>query len=244
MSRKNSSSELLKCLDLHLKLKSQAVLQSVSFSLQEGETVALVGHNGAGKTTLFHVILGLKHRDSGVVQLQGLDVAQPEARINIGFVPERPYLSLDSTFRRTLRYLGQLSGIPRAALERRIIELAQSVELDSVLDRPLKTFSKGMLQKTLIAQAELHRPNLLILDEPMSGLDPEARGFLKRQIQAWKTAGRTVLFSSHSMEDVKELAGRVLVMETGYLTFDGPVDSWGDRGIRAERRAERGSENP
>jgi ABC-2 type transport system ATP-binding protein len=198
----------------------------VGFHVPQGKTLAIIGHNGAGKTTLFHLILGLKFRDRGAIEIRGQDAQSPAARSHVGFVPERPYLNLELTLRKTLHYLGELSGISRASLSAKVEKAAREVELDAVLDQPLKTYSKGMLQRTLIAQAMLHDPSLLVLDEPMSGLDPEAREFLKNKIKEWKAGGKSVLFSSHVIEDVNELADLVGVLDSGRLTFFGPVQEW------------------
>lgn len=219
-------SESLVARDVCLKIRNSQILNHVSFTLPRGQTLAVVGHNGAGKSTLFHAILGLKFRTSGELTLHGIDVQKSQARKTVGFVPERPYLNLELSFRKTLAYLGQLSGIPAAERARRIEELASEFELTRAIDQPLKNYSKGMLQRTLIAQAVLSRPDFLILDEPMSGLDPEGREFLKNQIHQWKKEGKTLLFSSHVIEDVRDLADLVLVLEGGQVTYFGKVSDW------------------
>lgn len=220
------SRELVIAENVDFRIRKSEILKGISFALRESETVAVIGHNGAGKTTLFHLMLGLKLRTGGNLTINGIDVQVPAARRDLGFVPERPYLNLDESFRKSLRYLGKVAKLPSAELERRIEALAEEFLLKEAIDRPLRTYSKGMLQKTLIAQAILHQPRFLILDEPMSGLDPEAREFLKNQIRGWKREQRTVLFSSHSLEDAAELADRALVMKAGRLTYLGPLSEW------------------
>lgn len=214
------------CQNLVWIQKGKSILGQVSFTQKEGQSVGVVGHNGAGKSTLFHLILGLKLQTAGLLQVRGLDAQNPLARAQLGFVPERPYLNLEDTFRGTLTYLGRLSGMDRPAIQTRIDELAQEFDLYHALDVSLKAFSKGMLQKTLIAQGLLHQPKLLILDEPMSGLDPEARQDLKKRLQGIKERGQSILFSSHAMEDVRELADDVLVLKAGKVTYWGPVSGW------------------
>ncbi|MBS1959641.1 MAG: ABC transporter ATP-binding protein [Bdellovibrionales bacterium] len=220
------SPELFSAKNVDFEIHGTRILSQVSLDILSGETVSIVGHNGAGKTTLFHLILGLKFRTGGDLKLDTQDVILPSARRQVGFVPERPYLNLELTFRKILRYLGELSGMSGPELQDRIISLAKEVELSEVVDKQLKTYSKGMLQRTLIAQALLHGPKLLILDEPMSGLDPEARLFLKNKMKQWKQEGKSLLFSSHVIEDVRELADRVGVLDKGKMTYFGRVQDW------------------
>lgn len=221
------SRELLIASDVGFQVGKSRILDGVGFSLPQSRTLAVVGHNGAGKTTLFHLLLGLKFRTAGSLTIHGIDVQDARARRDLGFVPERPYLNLDLTFRRTLTYLGGLSGMRSADLRGRIEGLAAEFDLTRAIDQPLKTYSKGMLQRTLIAQAVLHRPGFLILDEPMSGLDPEAREFLRVRLRQWKQEGKTLLFSSHAIEDVRDLADDVLALDAGKVTYFGPLGGWG-----------------
>lgn len=211
---------------VEFEIKKRQLLSQISFSVKQGESFAVVGHNGAGKTTLFHLVLGLKFRTAGRLYLNGQDVESPLARETVGFVPERPYLRLDLSFRQLMRFYGRLSGLSHRAIDERILILAEEMQLLEAIDQPLKTYSKGMLQKTLIAQAMIHDPQMLILDEPMSGLDVNARGFLKNKMRQWKQQGKTLFFSSHVVDDVKELADRVMVIEKGKITFLGESSRW------------------
>jgi ABC-type multidrug transport system ATPase subunit len=186
----------------------------------------VIGHNGAGKTTLFHLILGFKFASRGEIRIFGKLAQDHEARKPVAYVPERPYLNLDLRFREFLNFHAALAGMNGARRQDEVRRVASEVGLESHLDQTFKTFSKGMLQKALIAQASIGHPALIILDEPMSGLDPDARMMVKDQIKKWKAEGRTIIFSSHVVEDVKELADRALVLKAGSVEFLGAIEDW------------------
>ncbi len=213
--------------NVSLTLARKKILDRLSFSLKEGEVVALVGHNGAGKTTLFHLILGLKFQDQGIIKINGIEAYQVESRTKLSFVPERPYLNPADTPLEMLSYYGKLAGMKDSKkLKSRIQEVIKEVGLENaggkdVATRKFKNFSKGMLQRSLIAQALLSDPEVLILDEPMSGLDPEGREWVKELIQKLKARGRTILFSTHVIEDAQLLADKVMVLSQGKMDFFG-----------------------
>lgn len=204
----------------------KTILREVSFEIQPGEIFALVGHNGAGKTTLFHLILGYKFADRGEITLGGKNAFDSNSRQGLGYVPERAYLPVEQSFSSYLKYLGDLQDFDRSSLKGEIERVAKEVGLHHVMHQPMRSFSKGMLQKTMLAQALLGKPRLMILDEPMSGLDPEAREQLRARIHAWKNEGKAVLFSTHALEDVEELADRVMVLDQGVRTFLGTKTEW------------------
>lgn len=211
-----------------LRIGKRNLLQSVSFTLLPGRTLGVVGHNGAGKTTLFHVLLGLKFPDKGEVRLFGRTQLDPMARAGLGYVPERPYLNSDLMFSAFLRFHAGLIGLPKSQVPAEIVRAAEEVGLSAHLDQRFKTFSKGMLQKAVLAQASLGSPALLVLDEPLSGLDPESREAVKNRMQAWKQQGRTLVFSTHALEDVEALAEDVLVLKGGRLQYEGGISGWRD----------------
>jgi len=182
------------------------ILKQVSFHLPAGKTLAVIGHNGAGKTTLFHVLLGFKFATEGGVKIEAS---------RWGYVPERPYLSSDETLESFLKLHQRLISNQGEASE--LIRVATLVGLEKKLKEKFKNFSKGMLQKALIAQALLQKPQLVIFDEPMSGLDPETREEIKNQLKELKNQGVSFIFSSHVMEDVAQLADFVLELEQGKM---------------------------
>ena len=215
---------LIKNLDFTFNQK--ALLKAVTLEVGQGSCFAVIGHNGAGKTTLFHLILGFKFASRGEIRIFGRSAQDHEARRPVAYVPERPYLNLDLRFREFLKFHAARVGMVGARGQDEITRVASEVGLESNLDQTFKTFSKGMLQKALLAQASIGNPALIILDEPMSGLDPEARSMVKDQIRKWKAAGRTVIFSSHVIEEVRELADRALVLKTGNVEFQGSIEDW------------------
>jgi ABC-2 type transport system ATP-binding protein len=209
---------------LEFSIGKKRILKGLDFSVPRGKVFAVVGHNGAGKTTFFHILLGLKYQTAGEIQILGRSNEDWRSRTGIGYVVERPYLNLDHEFVSFLRFHARLAGVPR---QREVFEkVAEEVGLAGHLDEGLSTFSKGMLQKAVLAQAALGDPEIKVLDEPMSGLDPESREVVKRQIQKWREAGKTIVFSSHVMEDVELLADEVLILEDGEVRFRGTVDEW------------------
>jgi ABC-2 type transport system ATP-binding protein len=213
---------------LELRIGKRTLLHPMSFFLAPGRTLGVVGHNGAGKTTLFHVLLGLKFPVAGEIRLFGRDHRDPRSRKGLGYVPERPYLNLDLRFGAFLRFHAGLIGLSGDALRRETVRVADEVGLGAHLDQRFRTFSKGMLQKAVLAQASLGSPGLLILDEPLSGLDPESREAVKSRMQAWKQEGRTLVFSSHALEDVETLAQEVMVLKGGVMQFYGEIARWRD----------------
>jgi ABC-type multidrug transport system ATPase subunit len=213
---------------LELRIGKRRLLHPMTFTLARGKTLGVVGHNGAGKTTLFHALLGLKFPNGGEVRLFGRPQGDPRSRTGLGYVPERPYLNLDLQFSAFLRFHSALIGLPSDFMESEIVRVAEEVGLSAHLNQSFRTFSKGMLQKAVLAQASLGSPGLLILDEPLSGLDPESREAVKSRMQAWKQEGRTLVFSSHALEDVETLAQEVMVLKGGVMQFYGEIARWRD----------------
>lgn len=193
------------------------ILKGISFSHADGQSLAIIGHNGAGKTTLFHVLLGLKFSSGGRFTIQ---------EQHFGYVPERPYLEMEEQFQTFLKMHLQLIGVPATEHASEIQRVSNLVGLQDELKKRFKHFSKGMLQKALLAQALLGSPKLVFLDEPMSGLDPESRKDLMKHLQSLRAQGVTLVFTSHVMEDVASLADQVLVLDHGQQKFFGPVGEW------------------
>jgi ABC-2 type transport system ATP-binding protein len=218
--------EVLSVKDLTFSFSKKPVFSHLNLSLNSGEVLAVVGHNGAGKTTLFHLILGYKFANSGEIKIFNKNVLVAQSREGLGYVPERAYLPLEQSFFSYLKYLAALQNIERDKRDSEAARVASLVGLNEVMHQPMKSYSKGMLQKTMLAQAILGDPQFIILDEPMSGLDPEARQDLRAQIQSWKKQGKTVLFSTHALDDVETLADRVMVLDQGKMMFSGTTNEW------------------
>jgi ABC-2 type transport system ATP-binding protein len=198
-------------------------VEGVSFAVERGEIFGFVGPNGAGKTTTIRTLMGLIRATSGRCTIFGEPVPAPAARARLGFLPESPYFYDYLTVRELLDLTGRLFGLDAAARRRRGTELIERVGLTDAADRPLKKYSKGMLQRAGLAQALVNDPELVVLDEPMSGLDPIGRKEVRDLIVELHAAGKTVFFSTHILPDVEAICDRVAIIVGGRLTEVGPV---------------------
>ncbi len=207
-------------------MRPKQVLFSVSFSVPERSIFGFLGANGAGKTTLIHLIAGLNSPSRGSVRVQGLDARTPRARAKIGYLPERPYFHEHLTGEGLLRYFGALSGMSSARIRERIPQALAAVQMTEARKVELRRYSKGMLQRIGIAQAILHDPEFLVLDEPMSGLDPIGRKQMRELIQRLAAEGRTIFFSTHVIPDVEAICDRVAVIQKGKLVSTGPISQF------------------
>jgi ABC-2 type transport system ATP-binding protein len=202
------------------KYGSAAVLHEISFEIAPGEFFGLVGVNGAGKTTLLKCLLDFCSTDGGTIDIFGISHRLSSARQRLSFLPERfqpPYYLTGAEF---IRYVLQLQGsaLDAAALA----QILGKLDLDpSALQRPVRTYSKGMTQKLGLAACFLSGKDLYILDEPTSGLDPKARALFKAQLQQLKLDARTVFFTSHALADVAEICDRMAVIDDGRVRFVG-----------------------
>lgn len=202
------------------------VLKGITLTIPEKSIFGFLGPNGAGKTTLIHLIVGLRQPTSGSLRLQGVDCFDPRARARVGYLPERPYFHEHLTGIQLLRYFGALSGMARPALNSRIPVVLKAVGLSHAKDTELRRYSKGMLQRIGIAQAILHDPEFLILDEPMSGLDPLGRKDMRELIQTLAGEGRTIFFSTHVIPDVEAICDQFALIQKGKLVGTGPISQF------------------
>jgi len=212
--------------------RSIQALADFSLAVERGTIMGLIGPNGAGKTTLIKSILGLAHADAGEIAINGITGADPAARASIGFLQEKFNFFPTYTARNALAFFAALkkpAGVAHVDIAGMIDTVARTVMITELLDRKIKTFSKGELQKVGIAQALLYEPDLLILDEPFSGLDPIITKELKDIILAYRAKGKTVFFSSHILGDVAQLCDRVAIINKGVLVRECAVgDLTGD----------------
>ena len=204
--------------------KRVEAVRDVSFQVERGEILGLLGPNGAGKTTTIKMLMGLIYPSKGRAEIFGRPVPSLESKRDLGFLPESPYFYDYLTGQELLDLMGQLCGLDRATRRRRGGELLERVGLGPAKDRPLRKYSKGMLQRIGLAQALLNDPKLVVLDEPMSGLDPIGRKEVRDLIGELRTEGRTVLFSTHILSDVELLCDRVAIIAGGTLREAGPLD--------------------
>jgi ABC-2 type transport system ATP-binding protein len=200
-------------------------LEQLDLSVEKNEIFGFLGPNGAGKSTTLKILTGIIQATAGSAKIAGQPVGTPAAREILGFMPEFPTFHDFLRAEEFLTFYGELSGMRREALPTRIDEVLSLVGLPGVQDRPLRGFSKGMLQRIGLAQAVLHDPDLVILDEPMSGLDPVGRRDVRRLMEGLKAQGKTVLFSSHVLNDVEEVADRITVVREGRNVLSGTIES-------------------
>lgn len=202
----------------------KVALNKINLNIQNGEILGYIGPNGAGKSTTLRIIVGLDGEFDGSLQLNGqpLNVSK-EYLLQIGYMPQSISFAPWRTVFETLRLFGRLSGMADPRLDSRINEVAEFVELKDALPLRCSVLSGGMAQRLNLAQALLHEPSFVILDEPFNQLDPIGRTQLKKMIHSLKSKGVTILFSSHILSDVEELADRVAIIHNGELLFRGDL---------------------
>ena len=198
-------------------------VKGISLEVAQGEAFGFVGPNGAGKTSTIKVLAGLQSATSGGAYINGISCEDPKSREQLGFLPERPYFYTHLTANEVLRLYGALFGMSGKPLNHRIQELLERVEMRSFADVPLGKYSKGMLQRVGLCQTLLHDPDVILLDEPMSGLDPVGRAMVRDIILEEQSAGRTVFFCSHVLSDVESICERVAILVGGKIRTQGKI---------------------
>lgn len=207
-------------------LKPADALKGVSFEVPRGSIFGFLGANGAGKTTLIQLITGLRQPSSGQIEVMGLPAGSLEARSRIGYLPERPYFYDHLTGDGLLQYFGKLSGMSSNEIAVRSEKVLATVGMTHARGKLLRSYSKGMLQRIGIAQAILHGPDLLILDEPMSGLDPIGRREIRELIRTLAREGKTIFFSSHVIPDVETICDHAALISHGKLVKHGALSEF------------------
>jgi ABC-2 type transport system ATP-binding protein len=202
--------------------KVRAVVD-VDLTVEHGEVFGLLGPNGAGKTTTLKVLMGLVRPSAGGASLLGQPVGSLAAKARLGYLPETPYFYDYLTGRELLVFMAKLFGLRRAEARRRADTLLERVGLAHAAELALRRYSKGMLQRVGVAQALINDPELVILDEPMTGLDPLGRKDLRELIASLRADGKTVLLSTHILSDVELLADRVAILVAGRSVATGPL---------------------
>jgi ABC-2 type transport system ATP-binding protein len=219
------SARMLEVRHLVKRFYGHAVVNDVSFAVQRGEVVGYLGPNGSGKTTTTRMLTGLLERTSGDVLFDGSDIrlASIEFRKRLGYVPEEPYLYPFLSGREYLELVGRLREMPASAMDRKIAALLELFGLSGAAEQGIAAYSKGMKQKVLVIAALLHDPELLIFDEPDSGLDVTASLVLRHLVANLAARGKAILYTSHILDVVEKLCTRVIVLHDGRVVADDSV---------------------
>jgi ABC-2 type transport system ATP-binding protein len=212
----------IRIVDLHksyrrgwLRRRSVHAVSGLDLEIRRGEAWALAGPNGAGKTTTLHCLLGLLHADAGSIEVLGEDPRQASSRRALGFQSEIFHSYSYRTANDVLRFYGRLSGLEGTDLRHRVDRVLQSLGLTSARDQRLGTFSKGMMQRLGLAQSLLHDAEVIIWDEPSTGLDPEGRRLVADLVMGLRDSGRTVLLSTHILADIERTCDHIAIMKAG-----------------------------
>lgn len=228
-------SELYKTYRIGFFRKRVDAVRGISFQVNRGEIFGFIGPNGAGKTSTIKSILRLIFPTKGTIRLFGLANSDCRARLRLGYLPENPYIYQYLKPIEFLELCGRLTEMKAARRRARSHELIERMSLEHAVDRPIGKFSKGMLQRLGLAQALLHEPELLVLDEPFSGLDPIGRKDVRDVLLEHRNKGKTLLFTSHTLSDVEMLCDRVAIVKQGKISACGKLDTLLEP---AERRVE------
>ncbi len=205
-------------------LKSKTIVNDISFCIPKGESMGLIGPNGAGKTTTIKLCTGILSPKSGKALINGQPCGLKSARTRLGLLTENQYVPGHLKVKEWLNFLGRLSGMSGQGLKQAVQLNMEKFHLDTMADRTISGLSKGQVQRVGFAQAFLHNPAILVLDEPMSGMDPLWRSRLHDILLDYKKQGNSLLFSSHIMSDVLQLSDRITVIKNGAVSWQGAMD--------------------
>src|SRR5437016_2873167 len=202
-------------------------VDGVSFTIRPGEILGYVGPNGAGKSTTVKVLTGLIEPTAGDILFQGKDVRAgwPQFQRKLGYVPEQPHLYPHLTGREYLQLVGRLRGLPKKTLDRKIDDLLQLFALGAARHSPVASYSKGMRQKVLISSALLHNPDILVFDEPLSGLDVTSALVFRNLVKSLARDGKMIFYSSHVLEVVEKICTHVMILRKGVVVANDSVEN-------------------
>jgi len=216
---------MIKISNLTKKFGDFTAVNDLTIEIKPGEFYGFLGPNGAGKTTTIKMVTGLFAPTSGVITIGGFDIQKDplNAKMIIGYVPDQPFLYEKLTGREFLYFIAGLYKLSHAGATARIAELSELFEIGSWIDRRSEHYSQGMRQRIVIIAALLHHPKVLIIDEPMVGLDPRSSHIVKDVLKQKSLAGTAILMSTHSLPVVEELCDRIGIIKNGRLAFEGPL---------------------
>jgi ABC-2 type transport system ATP-binding protein len=223
---------LIKFYKKNLRSKIPAI-DNLNLEIQKGEVFGFLGPNGAGKSTVIKILLDFIRPTSGTVTIKGMPVSNPKVREVIGYLPENPLFYDHLTGLEILRFGGKATHMEKGVLEEKAVQLLDRLKLSNAKNRLIRTYSKGMVQRAGLSLALIHDPEICILDEPMSGLDPLGRRLVTDLILDMRKNGKTVFFSSHILSDIENLCDRVGILNKGKLIFCGTIKelSGGDKSL-------------
>lgn len=211
--------------NLKMNFDGKEVLKGINLEIDKGNIIGYIGPNGAGKSTTVKIILGLVEGYTGVVKIFGEDISQEEVyKKRIGYVPEVAETYESLTAREYLTFIGQLYGLEYDDADKKAYELMDILEIKDVYNSKIESFSKGMKQKVIIISSLMHNPDILFLDEPLSGLDSNSVMIIKEILLSLKEEGKTIFYSSHIMEIVEKISDRIILLNDGSIVADGSFD--------------------
>lgn len=215
---------LTKDFALNLRGIKLRAVENLTLNVPEGQVFGLLGPNGSGKSTTIKIILGLLDPTVGECKVFGVPSGRVDSRLNVGYLPEAPYFYRYLSGEELVRFYGRICGVPKKILKDRVREVIDWVGLSGASHRRVGTYSKGMLQRIGLAQALVHDPRLIILDEPTAGVDPVGSAEISELILKLKTQGKTVLITSHLLAQIEDICDRVAILDKGKLIVEGSVN--------------------
>lgn len=220
--------QVLEVKKISKRVGKKTIIKDASFTVKSGKVTGLLGPNGAGKTTIIRMLVGLMSHDAGSIQIDGQSLSTnfKEAMAHVGAIVENPEFYNYMTGMENLKQYVRMS--PKPITDDELIQVIHSVHLENNIDQKVKTYSLGMRQRLGVAQAILHQPDLLLLDEPMNGLDPKGMREFREMIQALKNQGVGVLISSHQLSDMELLCDDLVIVQKGEITYVGPMNNQED----------------
>ncbi|WP_430603625.1 ABC-2 type transport system ATP-binding protein [Enterococcus sp. DIV0724b] len=220
--------QVLEVKNISKRVGKKTIIKDASFTVKSGKVTGLLGPNGAGKTTIIRMLVGLMSHDAGSIQIDGQSLSTnfKEAMAHVGAIVENPEFYNYMTGMENLKQYVRMS--PKPITDDELIQVIHSVHLENNIDQKVKTYSLGMRQRLGVAQAILHQPDLLLLDEPMNGLDPKGMREFREMIQALKNQGVGVLISSHQLSDMELLCDDLVIVQKGEITYVGPMNNQED----------------
>lgn len=207
------------------RIKDKVILENIDFEVRDNEILGLVGANGAGKTTLLNIIAGIWPPDKGSVEIDGIDMLkrEQEAKAKIGYIPDAPFLYPKLTGREFLSFVGSLYKLDSEKLNQKIAELEKALELSPWIDELMEGYPRGLRQKMTFAAMLLHSPKVLLLDEPLTNLDPKSSKLVKEMLQNMAKRGCCILLSTHILEIAEKLCQRIIVINKGRMIAQGSL---------------------